>query len=469
MSVLHSEDVHLIDYLRVVYKRRLFFVVVILVALAGAIYATQRTPRMYRSKARILLDNETALVEFPGIKQYGLLRIDTEMHIMTSREVAERAAAVLKPGLDRREPESVALVERLMNATGVDVVPNTYIVETRTLADDPEVARAMCDAMAEAYVSVNLAAKKQSNAAAYAAIREELDQTQRDLEAAERRLMDFKIENNLVSDISKSREQDTIQGAGTGAQVQASLKKVEIENKYRALLRWQEANDFTLPLPEDVTGTPLLGDMYQQIVKKRLEQRNLLAVYRERHPKVQAVTAELDALNRSFAQEMRASLESLGKQAELYGRIGEAHRGQIESERREFLRENERDWQYKVLQREVEAKEEIYKALLQKAGEINVMGSIVKNNARIIERPKAIPFPVQPNWRFNLLVGLMFGIGVAVAGVFFLEYLDKTLKTPDDVARYLSLPVLAVVPLVRSEHLRAPYEPPQLRQGDTGA
>ena len=56
-----------------------------------------------------------------------------------------------------------------------------------------------------------------------------------------------------------------------------------------------------------------------------------------------------------------------------------------------------------------------------------------------------------------------------MAGVFFLEYLDKTLKTPDDIARYLELPVLAIVPMARADFLTAPYQAPQLSDGDAGA
>jgi uncharacterized protein involved in exopolysaccharide biosynthesis len=316
---------------------------------------------------------------------------------------------------------------------------------------------------------VNLESKRAGNHAGAVALREQIEQTQHDHEAAERRLLDFKVDNNMVSEQNKFQIQSAAVGAVTGAQIDAGIKRIEAENKYRTISQWYQANDFTLPLPADLAGTTQLDELYQQIVKKRIEQASLLARYREQHPKVETVNAELETLKRQFDYEVRNAMELWRRRAKLYGDVGRDQKDNLKSQKDNIIHENERDWKYSVLARNVEVKEEIYKSLLQRLGEVNVMSSIVKNNARIIERGKAVGFPIQPNWRFNLLVGLVFGLGVAIAAVFFLEYLDKTLKTPDDVARYLALPVLAVVPLARQEMLRAPYATPQIESGSSDA
>jgi capsular exopolysaccharide synthesis family protein len=54
--------------------------------------------------------------------------------------------------------------------------------------------------------------------------------------------------------------------------------------------------------------------------------------------------------------------------------------------------------------------------------------------------------PFRPSLRRNLMLGLVVGIGLGLAAVFLLEYLDRTLKTTEDVDRVLKVPVLAVVP-----------------------
>lgn len=454
MSILLREDVHLIDYLRVLYKRRVFFVVIMLLAIGTAAVVTKGQVPVYASRANILVDTEATLIEFPGISQHRRMRLDTEMLLMRSREVAERAVrSRLGRELDPKEPAFDRLVDEVRARTAVEVVKNTLVVEMKVLASDPEKARDWCDAMAESYVELNFEATKSANSVGATAMRDEIERTERTLELAERKLLDFKIEHNVVSEETKQRTQETIQGSGTAAVVQNEQKRIEAEHRYRALLGWYRANDFSLPLPTDLAPSPLVIGMYGDIVKARTELNALLLKYREQHPKVQEVKGALSTLQANFDRELKASLSVLEKQAQLYTTIGRAHETALEGEKQQFLKDNERDWLYRTLERNVKVKEDLYRTLLAKLGELNVASTIVQNNVRVVDHPKAIPIPIRPNWKFNLLAGMAFGFATAVAGAFFLEYLDKTLKTPDDIAHFLELPVLAVVPIARAELL----------------
>ena len=72
--------------------------------------------------------------------------------------------------------------------------------------------------------------------------------------------------------------------------------------------------------------------------------------------------------------------------------------------------------------------------------------SLPKNPITIHENAEANEVPAKPRVPLQLalgaVVGIVFGIGLA----FFLEYLDTSVKTLDDVERYLGVPVLAVIP-----------------------
>jgi len=450
MSILHQQDVHLVDYLRILYKHRLFFVIVLIAAIGGVSLATSRQTPIYQASARILVDNEATIVDFPGVNNFRRLRLDTELHLMRSEEVASHAVRTrLMPGVQRHDVEFRSLVDQLRAATSVELVRNTLIVEMKIHTDSPDKAELWAEAMSNAYVELNFESSKERHAAGAAAIREQIDKTNRELEQAERHLLDFKAEHNIVSGQKNM---------GT-AQSGATVKAIEAQGKYRALKRWYDAGDFTLPLSTELAPSPLVQDFYAQVVRKKTELDGLLKRYRSRHPKVEGVRAELATLERNFDQEIRNALSVLRKEVEVFSGI-----------KREFITENERDWQLRVKQRQVDVKDMIHQSLLAKLGEIDVATTTIRNNVRVVEAAKAIPFPVRPNWKFNILVGIAFGFAVGLAGVFFREYLDnKYLRTPDDVARYLELPVLAVVPLARAELLEAPYDAPRLGDGGTGA
>jgi capsular polysaccharide biosynthesis protein len=68
------------------------------------------------------------------------------------------------------------------------------------------------------------------------------------------------------------------------------------------------------------------------------------------------------------------------------------------------------------------------------------------DNVQVIDLAKASPSPVKPNVKMNTLiaamVGLMAGIGIA----FLIEMLDNTIKTPEDVQKYMDIPVIGIIP-----------------------
>ena len=62
--------------------------------------------------------------------------------------------------------------------------------------------------------------------------------------------------------------------------------------------------------------------------------------------------------------------------------------------------------------------------------------------------------PVVPNKNRNLLMGLVLGLGSAIGLILFLEYLDRSLRTEEDVQRHLSQPVLSVVPYTKTQQAK---------------
>ena len=102
--------------------------------------------------------------------------------------------------------------------------------------------------------------------------------------------------------------------------------------------------------------------------------------------------------------------------------------------------------QYHILQHDAESNKQLYDGLLQKLKEAGITAGLRSSNIRVVDPALAPSTPSRPQKSHNImlaiLVGLVGGVGLAL----FREYLDNTVKSPDDIEALTGLPSLAVVP-----------------------
>src|SRR5205807_2086959 len=108
--------------------------------------------------------------------------------------------------------------------------------------------------------------------------------------------------------------------------------------------------------------------------------------------------------------------------------------------------------QYNILKRDAEANKTLYDGLLTKLKEAGISSALQSSNIRVVDPAMVPSYPSRPaktrNVALAFLVGLVGGIGLALLR----EYMDNTVKTPDDVETLARLPSLAVVPAFSGEN-----------------
>jgi capsular exopolysaccharide synthesis family protein len=106
---------------------------------------------------------------------------------------------------------------------------------------------------------------------------------------------------------------------------------------------------------------------------------------------------------------------------------------------------------YNVMEREAKSNRTVYESLLQREKELRVSSNSRQNNVRIVDRAEVPKAPLTPTgrrtWLMSFTVGLVLAIGVA----FGLDYMNDTIKTPEDVTRRLKQPFLGLIPSVRGD------------------
>ncbi|HEV3485341.1 MAG TPA: polysaccharide biosynthesis tyrosine autokinase [Vicinamibacterales bacterium] len=114
---------------------------------------------------------------------------------------------------------------------------------------------------------------------------------------------------------------------------------------------------------------------------------------------------------------------------------------------------------YLVLQRQADSDRQIWQSLLQQEKELRVISNSRQNNVQVMDLADVPTSPYSPNARRDWFYAVLAGMVVACALAFGIEYLDDSVKTPEDVSKRLKLPLLGLVPAIRGQRVPLLSEP----------
>jgi capsular exopolysaccharide synthesis family protein len=190
----------------------------------------------------------------------------------------------------------------------------------------------------------------------------------------------------------------------------------------------------------------LITDLNGRLATLDLEMRRLAEKFKPAHPEVQRVEAQMDQVRKAKAA--RAAQIVGGLQAEfaqLQKREGEL-KAAIDEQKGQAAAQSRKVTELDTVKKEAESAKSLYEVLLQKLNETDIAASIRTNNVTLIERASVPASPVRPKKRniagAGLALGLLLGVGLVLAR----DYLDNTVKDPEEMERYLHLDLLAAVP-----------------------
>ncbi len=168
---------------------------------------------------------------------------------------------------------------------------------------------------------------------------------------------------------------------------------------------------------------------------------------------IQAKT-KLDKTRKKLHEEVLKEVENLKFERSILFAKEKVLQKTIADFENEALDTNRQELKYKILQRNVETNQKLYDILLAKVKESNITDNIDVSNIRIVEEAVIPNWPVPQNKTRNLMMGFILGLTGGIGLVFFFEYLDRSLRTEEDVHRHIGLPVLSVIPEAENKRLK---------------
>lgn len=472
-------DIDLRAYWHVVLKRRWLIAAVIGIVLLLTLAVTLFATPVYRATAVMQIDNEEQhVVQVGGVATqagYDPDFLETQYQLLQSRALAERVAAGLR--LDQAQVEALAsggwldpLRESLGRARAsgggsgdteaalaastelvrqglvIEPVRNSRLVKIEFDSPDPQFSAKVANALAEAFIASGL--ERRFGASSYAKdyLQGQLKSVKAKLEASERQLVAFAQRENLVS----GTDGQSLAGQNL-ADLNARLAAAQ-EQRIRAQARWTEVQVTSgAALPSDMLGDSIVRTLQEQRAQLQAQYQQKLEVFKPDYPEMQQIKGQIGEVDQQIATELRNIRASVRSEYDAAAGQERLLQRQLARLRADALDVDSRSIDYNIIKREVDTNRQLYDGLLQRYKEVGVAGDVRSNNISIIDRAQVPTQRFKPRLPLNLAVGLLLGLLLAGVTTAALEYVDDSLKTPDDIEQRLRLAVLGIIPKLQRE------------------
>lgn len=368
-----------------------------------------------------------AIGNFAGEDEAGP-PLDEEKTLQSKKE---RIAGMLKGGLT---------VQPLMDSN---------ITEIRYLSPNPEFSALVANSYAAAYLEETLNMKMEATRRNLEWMTKKSAEEREKLEKREAELQEYMRQNDLVAmenRITLVPQQLAQLGKDL---VIAEMKRKELSllfNKINRVSGNPDAAETILSISEGNT----LQILRAQIMQAEQEVMQLSNKYGSKHPSMVKARGDLNILRDKRRQEIRRLTQKVRDQYELASSNENSLREQLESMRSEAMSVNEKFVQYSSLQREIETNQQLFNKLLAKIKDQSITGETQPVNLWIVEESRVPGSQAKPWVAVNLVLGIIIGLAGGVLGAFLIDYMDNTIKSPEDAEAVLGVPVLGVISLSKN-------------------
>jgi polysaccharide biosynthesis transport protein len=489
-------ETHLLDRFAVLYRyRTIAGAVFILTTLAVMLQGYTAIP-LYQAQAQLLIEDERTTA-MPGLTADTAYVQDTEPYYQTQykilkgrdlirrvvkklnlkdvpefngtaapaktpltavRDLAKRtliAAGVRQaskpieaPRLDEDADES-AMVDTIASRASVDPVRGSRLVNVSFVAMDPKFAALAVNTLAAEYVDQNLAVKQQTTQNMLDWLEREKRTQQQKVEANDRALAEYRDKQNALSLDDKQNIVISRLNQLNDAATKAKTARVQRESIYQQVA--------TLPPGASPDSLPVIAQnvtiqgLRSQLSVLQRQKAQLSERYGDKHPEIQKVNAQLADTQRQIQQETDRALVTVRQEYDSARLEEQTLSRSLDAAKADATDLNHKSINYNIMEREAQSNRAVLQSLMQRENELSVAANSRANNVRIVDRAEVPKSPITPGGRRTWLMAVVIGAVLSIAVAFGLDYMNDTIKTPEDVARRLKLPFLGLVPAIRGD------------------
>ena len=452
---------HLLDYFIILRKHQWLVLTFMLTVVTVVTIASFKMKPVYEAAARVEVDREAQnMLQFPDQNSYGEY-VDMENYIETQSKILQSETLALQTikaldlgrypefggtanslawmhggGASRRPAILGAFLGRLM----VKRVPNSRLVEVQFEAEDPQLAAQVVNTHLQTYIEQNFRSKYDATTQASNWLSAELEELRIKVEKSEDARIAYERQNQIWQ-IDEKQDITTQKLADLSKAVtEAQTLMAEKEALYRMAA---SGNVDALPAARE---NLVIQDLLKRKTELDISYTEATHQYGPNFPKVQRLAAQQKELEEDLANARKTVIESVQQEFGTAHQRVELLQEALDKQKAEANDLAEKLVQYHILQHDAQSNKALYDGLLQKLKEAGITAGLRSSNIRVVDPALAPSSPSRPQKARNILLAILVGLVGGVGLALFREYLDNTVKSPDDIETLTGLPSLAVVP-----------------------
>ncbi|MCI5188391.1 MAG: polysaccharide biosynthesis tyrosine autokinase [Candidatus Electrothrix sp. AS4_5] len=493
-SLQQDNSKHLLDYIRVLHKRKwLVLTVAAIIFLTTALATFSKTP-LYTATIQVLVEKNMEKGRLEGLASYITWDPDfkaTQFELIRSFNVALRIVnnqhldteykqyflessshlrgfdSIIQPVIsffsslfdstqkqDQGDAQTTSdagtksdaekIAGMIQEALTLTPVPDTKIVEVNYTHEVPKIAQLVANGIVRAYIEETLDIKTSTTTHSLNWMTIKADEERKKLEDSERALQKYMRKNDIVTVENKLAVLPE-----RLSQFSSELSVAQTEEKKHAAvyrqIRSAGKNTKKLEAIPLLSNNSELQDIRAEIFAAEQNIRELSKRYGEKHPMMIKARADQRLLQKKKRTEIDRVIEVAKNSYELAKTRVKDLTKMMEQTKAEMLNMNERFVQYTILNRDKEMNRTVYDALSSSIKKINVTAQAMDIRIWAVKNADLPLLPSKPDKKKELLLGLVLGLAAGMSLVFFLDYIDNTVSAGEDLEKRYGLTVLGAV------------------------
>jgi len=468
------------ELLRILHKHRVMIATVVVVMAAVVTVVTYRIKPVYEASARIEINGETPdlsnlrelFLQMPSTEDY----VQTQVRILQGDDLAMQTVramrlyenpefAVRRPGSNENAPftstEELRLIEAFHGHLTVGVVRSSRLVEVKFDSTAPKLAADAVNTLADLYVENNYRKKYESAMQASNWMAGQLRELKVKMEQSHEALIKYERDNQIFALDQGQNVTVTKLGDLNKDLTAAESDRMAKESQYQ-LVKTHRLDDLA-----SVMQSPMIQELQRQRSQVANSLAEAQATLGPKHPKVVQYERQLQELDKQLEAQKQVAAGRIESDYQAALNREQLLRRAFDQQKNEANHLNSKLVEYSLLRRDYETNQQLYEGLLQRLKEAGISSGLRSSNIHVVDRARPPINPVRPRKSLNILLSLIVGLALGCALALFNEYLDNSVKIPEDVEQLVNLPVLGIIPSVSSVMSYVARRKPLPRAGAT--